>query len=239
MKILKTEFYKSALVATAMIMAIGTASASESKDWQIATGAKLYDNWMSVLDMDPPAKPHSLYPADKAYANDAKSSWRCKECHGWDYMGKDGAYRSGKHFSGIKGINGAQGKSARSIIDVLTDKKHGYGDKLSKTDLGYLALFVSEGQEDMSTLINSDKSIKQGNMLQGKAYYETICAGCHGLDGMEPSDMDPLGELMGNPWETAHKVLNGQPDEAMPGLRSLDRQVLKDLLAYLATLPKE
>lgn len=27
--------------------------------------------------------------------------------HGWDYMGKDGVYGKGGHFTGIKGIQGA------------------------------------------------------------------------------------------------------------------------------------
>lgn len=44
---------------------------------------------------------------------------------------------------------------------------------------------------------------------------------------------------MGNPWEVMHKILNGQPDEKMPALRALDRQVTVDIMAHLTTLPKE
>ena len=33
-------------------------------------------------------------------------TWRCKECHGWDYAGKDGAYGSGDHRTGIVGVLG-------------------------------------------------------------------------------------------------------------------------------------
>ncbi|MDK1024073.1 MAG: hypothetical protein QGD92_07565 [Gammaproteobacteria bacterium] len=30
----------------------------------------------------------------------------CKECHAWDYRGVEGAYGSGEHYTGIKGIQG-------------------------------------------------------------------------------------------------------------------------------------
>jgi thiosulfate dehydrogenase len=44
---------------------------------------------------------------------------------------------------------------------------------------------------------------------------------------------------MGNPWEVMHKIMNGQPNEQMPALRAIDRQVAVDIMAHLATLPKE
>ena len=40
-----------------------------------------------------------------------------------------------------------------------------------------------------------------------------------------------------NPWETLHKVLNGQPDSAMPALRALDLKIALDVAAYAQTLP--
>ncbi len=51
--------------------------------------------------------------------------------------------------------------------------------------------------------------------------------------------MDPLGKVMGNPWEVLHKILYGQPDEGMPALVAFDPQVSVDIMAYAATLPKE
>ena len=66
-----------------------------------------------------PAPPHPAYPADKLYANEPKRTWRCQECHGWDYLGKDGAYGTGPHYTGIKGIQGMAGADAEAIIAVL------------------------------------------------------------------------------------------------------------------------
>ncbi len=51
--------------------------------------------------------------------------------------------------------------------------------------------------------------------------------------------MTPMGAQMGNPWEVMHKILNGQPGEEMPALRAFDRQVVLDIMAHMATLPKE
>ena len=67
-----------------------------------------------------------------------------------------------------------------------------------------------------------------------------MCAQCHGKNGDLPKDMSKtLAAQLSNPWEVLHKILNGQPAEQMPALRTLDRQIAVDLMAHLATLPKE
>ena len=204
-----------------------------------ARGGQLYDKWYAVIEAEAPAESHPLYPADKKYAAKPKANWRCKECHGWDYMGADGAYKTGKHASGIKGINGAAGRDTTEIIAILKDEKHGYGDKLGDAEMQDLALFVSEGQVDMDKYIDrASKSPRNGNAEKGAAYYNTMCANCHGMDGKQPKGMKSFAKQMGNPWEVMHKILNGQPDEDMPALRALDRQVTLDIMSHLSTLPE-
>jgi len=204
-----------------------------------ARGGKLYDKWYAVIEAKAPETSHPLYPADKKYAAEPKSNWRCKECHGWDYLGADGAYKSGKHASGIKGINGAAGRDTKEIVAILKDDKHGYGDKLGDADLQDLALFVSEGQVDMDKYIDrASKSPRNGDAEKGAAYYNTMCANCHGMDGKQPKGMKSFAKQMGNPWEVMHKILNGQPDEDMPALRALDRQVIVDIMSHMGTLPE-
>jgi thiosulfate dehydrogenase len=204
-----------------------------------ARGGKLYDKWYAVIEAEAPTTSHPLYPADKKYAEKPKDNWRCKECHGWDYMGADGAYKSGKHASGIKGINGAAGRDTKEIVAILKDEKHGYGGKLGDADLQDLALFVSEGQVDMDMYIDrASKSPRNGDAEKGAAYYNTMCANCHGMDGKQPKGMKPFAKQMGNPWEVMHKILNGQPDEDMPALRALDRQVIVDIMSHMGTLPE-
>ena len=76
------------------ILCTTSASAGQVDEGALARGGKLYDKWYKVVGADAPKKSHPAYPADKKYAAKPKSNWRCKECHGWDYMGKDGAYSS-------------------------------------------------------------------------------------------------------------------------------------------------
>ena len=205
----------------------------------IMRGGELYDKWYKVIGVDAPKDSHPLYPKEGKYADKAKANWRCKECHGWDYKGKDGAYSSGKHYSGIKGIQGMKGAAPDQVVKLLKDNKHGYGDKLNTNDLQDLALFVTQGQIDMDKYIDASTKTPKGDKAKGAAYYNTICAKCHGKDGTLPEDMKPFGAQMGNPWEVMHKILNGQPDEKMPALRALDHQIAADIMAHMTTLPKE
>lgn len=229
---------RSILAAVAILLYSSVIYADEMES-SIARGGMIYDKWYKVIDVDAPEDSHALYPADKKYAEKPKSNWRCKECHGWDYQGKSGAYSEGKHSTGIVGINGSAGKDAAGIISTLTDSKHGYAGKLSDRDLMDVALFVSQGQVDMDRYIDRASKMPKGDKNKGAAYFNTICAKCHGKQGLEPDDMPPLGGLMSNPWEVMHKILNGQPAESMPALRALDHQVAADIMAHMTTLPKE
>ena len=211
---------------------------AEEIESSIARGGQLYDKWYKVIDQKNPASSHQLYPGDKKYAGKPGANWRCKECHGWDYLGKDGAYSSGKHSTGIKGINNAAGKSTANIIKTLKSPEHGFANLLSDTDLTDLANFVSKGQINMDASIDRASKKPNGDSARGQVYYNTICANCHGKDGKKPDDMKPFAAQMGNPWEVMHKILNGQPAEQMPALRALDHQIITDIMSHMATLPK-
>ena len=203
----------------------------------IARGGMLYDNWYAVLDADKPETSHPAYPSTAKYADKPAANWRCKECHGWDYLGKDGAYASGSHATGIVGIQGMKGAAVDRIVKVLKNDTHQYAGKMSEEDFRDLALFVSKGQIDMDKYIDRKSKSPKGNKERGEGYYNTICAKCHGKDGLAPKGMKPFGAQMGNPWEVMHKILNGQPDEEMPALRALPYEVTADTMIYMTTLP--
>ena len=78
----------------------------------------------------------------------------------------------------------------------------------------------------------------RGNGAKGEVYFNTLCAGCHGTDGKKIKDGPPLGSVADNGAEMLHKLLNGQPGEAMPALRALDVQIAADIAVYLTSLPK-
>ena len=227
------------LVAAIFTVGAGSAAASDGEG-SIARGGRLYDNWFSELKLDKPTETHPAWPA----SNDKQkgpATWRCKNCHGWDYMGKDGAYATGSYQTGIPGIRKSAGGDVAKIAAVISDTTHALAGKLGEQDVKDLALFVAKGQVDNDAMIDrASKAPKGGNAEKGRGYYATLCVGCHGADGAQPPEMpESLGSIANrNPWEALHKVVNGQAAEPMPALRALDRQVVADVLAYLVTMPK-
>lgn len=223
------------MVAVSLIAALPAAAAENESS--MARGGRLYDKWWAENKAAAPKGMHPSYPVKGGkYADE--NSWRCKECHGWDYKGKDGAYGKGGHASGIKGIAAAAGKDVASIVALLRDRTHGFSEaQLSARDAGDLALFVSRGQGSVDRHVGPDNK-SRGDAGKGEAYYNTLCAGCHGEDGKKIKDGPALGSVADNGAEMLHKLMNGQPGEAMPALRALDGQIAADLAAYLTRLPK-
>jgi len=227
-----------AAAATMLVALAGPAAVAAETESAIARGGRLYDKWFAENKAAKPADDHPAYPHKGGkYGKDA--SWRCKECHGWDYKGKDGAYASGGHATGIKGIQGAAGKDSAAIAAILKDKNHGYTDAmLSAEDMNDLALFVAKGQIDVAKYVDAATKKPKGDAAKGEAYFNTLCAGCHGKDGKKVKDAPPLGSVADNAAEMLHKILNGQPGEAMPALRALDPQISADIALHLQSLPK-
>lgn len=75
-----------------------------SKFTGLVLGGRLYDNHFEVLNkMQTVVNP--LFETQVTNTNDG-ASWRCKECHGWDYKGADGVYgkETNSHYTGFPGI---------------------------------------------------------------------------------------------------------------------------------------
>jgi len=218
--------------------ALADSAGNLSEAGAIARGGKLYDKWFKLIKAPTPKDTHPAWPASNTKKKGDATN-RCKSCHGWDGLGKDGGYASGSYKTGIKGINGMIGADSAKIITVIKDKTHGFAGKMDEKDYQDLALFVSKGQVDMKKYIDYATKKSKGDATRGAAYYDTICAGCHGVKGDQPKDMDKtLSKQMGNPQEVLHKILNGHPGEPMPALRAINWQVPADILAHLSTLPK-
>lgn len=229
-------FTAAALAAT---LASGLAHAQDVTDpseaYTLSRGAQLYDKWWVPIKAPEPTETHPAYPA--AGKKSGKNTWRCKECHGWDYIGAEGRYSKGSHFTGIIGVSGMAGADPVAIAELLRADLHGYTpEMIPDAALAQLALFISKGQVDPAPFMADGKS--NGDAAAGKVFYQGLCAGCHGLDGKKLKDADPLGAVAGNTQEMMHKVLNGQPGEAMPALRVLDRELVADIVAYVQTLPE-
>lgn len=232
------------LVPVAVIFAFAIASFSVTANAEeitssIARGGQLYDKWYKVIKAPKPEETHSAWPASNTNKS-GDATQRCKACHGWDLMGKDGAYSSGSYLTGITGLQGMAGKPAADVVAAIQDSTHGFGGMMDEQDYIDLANFVTQGQFDIDAYINRETKAANGDVAKGEEIYNTVCSNCHGADGSLPKDMPLLGGLANkNPWEIIQKIMNGQPAEKMPALRAFGPQVSADVLAYLQTLPAE
>ena len=223
---------------------IGGIPAAPTEDWEIGFGGRLYDNWYAALNVDEPDGTHPAYP--QAGKKKGASTWRCKECHGWDYKGRDGAYSEGSHYTGITGITAHIGDDPTAIANLLRAEPHGYApDAIPDEALERLALFVTRGQHETEWYIDANTNRARGDAAKGERLYQNICAACHGFDGRAINFKDDDNpEFIGtvasaNPWETLHKIRNGQPGVPMPAMRILPILDLVDILAYSQTLPEK
>ena len=108
----------------------------------------MYDKWWTVNGATAPTGNHPLYPA--AGQKSGADTWRCKECHGWDNKGKDGAYSSGSHFTGLNGVYEARNRNSAHIFGKIT--KHNLA--LSEQDIWDLSKFIKEALVEMDKYIN-------------------------------------------------------------------------------------
>ena len=218
------------------------APADASPAWTLAAGGRMYDNWWLAIGRRKPQGKHAAYPASGQAQGE--NTFRCKECHGWDYRGRDGEYATGKHATGIKGIRGADGRSPQSILALLRAAPHGYTpDMMSDAELQRLAQFVSRGQHDVRRIINAKSGAIRADAARGKAIFQTTCAICHGFDGRllnwgtreEPEFIGTAVEISAA--EVLHKIRNGHPGAAMVSLRAFLLEDAAAVLAYAKTLP--
>lgn len=204
----------------------------------IARGGRLYGDWIKETGRSAPREVHPAWtgPAPASPGD----TWRCRDCHGWDYQGKDGpAARVSPVPAG--GMALREGAPPAAIMAILTDDTHRYGGKLTIRDLSDLAAFVSQGQFRMGWAIDPDKASFHGRGEGYGDHYQTLCASCHGATGTAVRTMSPLGRMVReNPWRALHNVLNGHAGESMPPMRVFPPDMAAAILAYVEnTLPNE
>jgi mono/diheme cytochrome c family protein len=215
--------------------------------WMRAAGGRIYDTWWDALDRPVPTSTNPAYPVKANPKVTGADTWRCKECHGWDYQGADGIYSKGGHFSGIKGIFGAIGKSGEELKVIFRDKNHPYTkEMITDGELDRLVAFVSRGQVDMRKFIDQKtRTVNAGDVNRGREIFQTVCAACHGFDG-RMMDWGKNGEhnYVGTegrdvPDEVFNKIYNAHTGVQMINLRAFPVEDAISVLAYTATLPIE
>ncbi len=227
-------------------------------------GGLLYDKWWAVAAVEEeegdehedhegaaeaPEGDHPLWATQSSNERSGKDTWRCKECHGWDYKGVDGAYSSGSHMTGFKGVLDAASMSTAELVAWLngsTNPDHDFSAGMDEIALNAMATFIQQEMVDIAAYVNDDKTVN-GDPLSGKELFEGTCAACHGVDGKKMNfgaedDPEYVGTVAaGNPWEFFHKASFGQSDSPMPSGNALGwtMEEIADVLSYAQTLPTE
>jgi len=217
-------------------------------DADIVRGGLLYDKWWNVnggtepsTDFDP------IWSTQSTNTRSAGDSYRCKECHGWDYVGKDGRYSSGSHYTGFDGLWASRTKDMADLFDAIRDAggDHDLSAELSEVDALDLTKFIVDGLVNMSLYIDSNGAAT-GNTTAGQTLFVANCSVCHGNDGnsidFKSSDgVQGVGWLANdNPQESMHKIRWGHPgsDPDMPSMvdAGLTDENIGDILAYSQSL---
>ena len=227
----------------------------------LARGGALYDKWWAVADLPEPSGDHPLWSTRPDTASNTRTgpdTWRCKECHGWDYQGVDGAYGEGSHRTGFPGVLGTT-LSRQQLFDIIANDEsttaggHGYsGAGLGENDINSLVDFLEAGLVSMDDLVDESGAFL-GDVTRGETLYQDgiagaiSCSACHGADGLTPPPGAPadydhfIGDVAGeNPAEFQHKVRFGQPGTDMPAAVAEGGSLtdVRDLAAFSQTLPE-
>jgi thiosulfate dehydrogenase len=216
--------------------------------WQLAAGGRIYDNWWDALDRKRPRETNPAYPATGK--RNGSTTWRCVECHGWDYKGREGV--SGRNgpladrYTGIKGIREARNRPAAEIVALLRSAPHGYTpEMIADEEMGRVAAFIRSGQHDTDRYIDRATGKVNGDPKRGAVLFQSLCAACHGHDGKAlnwgtPQEPAYVGtEAAKLPWEVLHKIRNAHPGAAMINMRAFPLKEAIDVLAYSQSLPQK
>ncbi|MFQ5613837.1 MAG: c-type cytochrome, partial [Anaerolineae bacterium] len=240
-------FVAAGLLLLLLGLFVGVAGA---QDDAVIQGGLLYDKWWKVVGADEPTTDHPLWATQSTNTRSGADTWRCKECHGWDYKGKDGAYGSGSHFTGFPGVFDARTKSVDEIVAALkggSNSDHDFSTVMDDAALNNLAVFIQNVLDQSQYIDYATKSPIGGDAANGQVLFADNCALCHGEDGTDlnfhtPDDPEYVGTVAaGNPQEFLHKAHYGQPGSTPRMIAGLEKgwttDQIVDVLAFVRTLP--
>jgi thiosulfate dehydrogenase len=220
------RLFRHACVSFSLLaMAVVWASVAQAAD--AIRGGLLWDRYWRVNGATQPTGNHPLYPMGGPQSG--STTYRCKECHGWDYKGVDGAYGSpgGSRYTGIPGVFGTT-LTTSEMTDIIktTSVPNGHGFEnygLTDGDIDDLVAFVQALVIDTDAYIDAQGDFI-GDPVQGQTNYDSVgaCAVCHGSEGTAinfgaPDEPEWVGTIaVDNPWELLHKIRFGNPGTSMP-----------------------
>jgi thiosulfate dehydrogenase len=240
------------LIGFALMLATGAQAQGGATQAEIIRGAVLYDKWYAALGVAAPPGDMPIWGRQTTNTRSGADTWRCVECHGWDYRGSQGAYGSGSHYTGFPDIlTLVANLSEADIVNHLkgaNDPDHDFSKYLDGQSMTALAKFLKYGIIDDSLYIDSvSMRVIGGDVPHGEMLFQTTCSGCHGEDGAKIIFRgEGIDEALGDvakrdPWRFLHRTRFGNAGTSMPIGAELGWSPAngRDVLAYVQTLPTE
>jgi thiosulfate dehydrogenase len=212
-------------------------------------GGKLYVNWYLITSAEFGLEQHPLWPENPNNQVPPQLTWRCVNCHGWDYLGSDGITMTGLYRrAGWPGLFGMTADTPEEILpwlDGQANPDHNFIDYLAPQDLADLAAFLSSGLVSPELIADLDNRFANGTVEVGQTAYQDQCMACHGGEGEKinlGSLQTPifLGDMAWiNPWHISHILRYGHLSARVPPAAELNLSFSQqiDILAFLQTLP--
>jgi thiosulfate dehydrogenase len=249
----------SVLFALVLIL-VGTSLASaheviQTQHPDLVEGAQIYDSWYASLNVTAPSFNMPIWSRQSTNSRSGPDTWRCSECHGWDYKGVQGEYAFGSHKTGFLGVMAsASNLSQDEIVNLLKGSKdpaHDFSKYVNDASLQKVALFIKQGLIDDSQFIDSvSLKVINGNTDHGRQLYTSTCAQCHGDDGKKiVFHTEGVNEYLGSvanrdPFRFLHRTRFGVAGASVAGTPMAIGYELgwkpadgRDVLAYAQTLP--
>ena len=214
-------------------------------------GGRLYVSWDLVTNFSGIEARHPLWGNSNTPQIPDRITWRCVNCHAWDYRGSEGrlpypGMQRGQDNPSLLPLTSSPAEEILAWLDGTNNPDHNFSNYLSDQDLRDISAFISNALVNPDLIATTENNEVQGTISVGNDVYREYCQSCHGAEGEKinfgsttvPSFMGDLA--WANPWRIAHEVHFGHISSSVPSASTLgisfSQQI--DLLAYLQTMPR-
>lgn len=205
-------------------------------------GARIYDDFTIELAATVPGPNPLLALANEPTAGVTDTdSWRCSQCHGFDYEGGVFTFNNGATNNLLEIVYDVRWRDEGYIADFLFTgfdawdgtavvNVHNYSTLLTPQAIVDVSDFVANELYDTHMYVRAASNGSLGDHMNGMALYNSVppvngaippiirvnganfnCVDCHGADGLLVAGVDLYNVAWTDPFMFMHRVLFGSP----------------------------